>query len=125
MFDNVILPDFLVNARARSKENKNFHVPNKKKIQSLIPGNLVKISNGEERFWVKILQKQKVEDGNIVFIGEVTNKLLNPTQYDLGDEIYFISQNIIDIFNQDYIKWTKENNLSGLGFIASDVNQKK
>lgn len=55
--------------------------------------DLVKVSNGKERFWVKI---KKITDKYIS--GEVVNHLVDvDKKYDYGDVIKFEKNKIIDI----------------------------
>lgn len=53
-------------------------------------GKFVKLDNGKERFFVKVVKKM---DDDIY--GRVDNKLISPSRYDVGDIIIFKKNNIV------------------------------
>jgi len=55
---------------------------------------LVKISNGKERFWVKVI---KIIDG--VVTGTIDNELDDTSKYDFGDTVSFPIGNVIQFLN--------------------------
>ena len=55
---------------------------------------LVKISNGKERFWVKVI---KIIDG--VVTGTIDNELDDTSKYDFGDTVSFSIGKVIQFLN--------------------------
>ena len=75
-----------------------FHAPKSKELEELQTGDLVKLCNGRERFWVKICSKQS--NGNMT--GEVDNALLyDDFGYKLGDIVEFHKDHIFDILDEN------------------------
>jgi hypothetical protein len=70
----------------------SFNGPKREKIKE---GNIVKISNGRESFWVIV---REITDINI--IGEVNNDLLGEQAYNCGDLVSFGKKNIREIYSE-------------------------
>ena len=82
----------LVNARLLAFEfPETFEVPSDATIKKLEPGDFVKLSRNNERFWVRV-------DGFVGrrWHGTVDNKLKNQDDLDFGDSIFFMKKNIYD-----------------------------
>ena len=88
-----ILEVELENAYELHCENpETFDYPSTEEICSLRVGDGIKVCNGDERFWVVI-----VEIDEDKYICEVSNRLLDPPGYDLGDYIYVLKENIYQV----------------------------
>ena len=61
-------------------------------------GSIIKISNGYERFWVKVISK---DDDFIT--GEVANKIYTTDDYDYGSIIRVTPENVYDIYEDKNI----------------------
>jgi hypothetical protein len=61
----------------------------------------VKISNGKEKFWVKIIFINKY---NHTIRGIIDNQLVLNNQYNYGDIVEFYSYNILDYHSKNDIK---------------------
>tara|TARA_B100000886_G_C20224598_1_gene407923 strand:- start:387 stop:635 length:249 start_codon:yes stop_codon:yes gene_type:complete len=66
------------------------------KIENINVGDFVKVSNFEERFWVKIIS---IENNKIS--GKIDNYLLNNKLYDINSLVTLDMSNILD-----YIKYS-------------------
>lgn len=69
-----------------------FHLPN---LTGLKAGDIVKVSNGGERFWV-ILTDTNTDD---TCRGVVDNSLVSPCGYDAGDTLLFEKRNIYQVMS--------------------------
>jgi uncharacterized protein YegJ (DUF2314 family) len=65
-------------------------------ISQIKENELVKISNGKERFWTLIKQINK---SNNTIIGQIENNLVYNTTYNYGDLVKFNLNNVIDYIN--------------------------
>lgn len=81
------------------KEDNNFYIP---MTTSLKIGNLVKIANNFERFWVKI-----VEIKDLYILGEIDNHLTFNESYDYKDVIIFEKCNIFEVFDSNIKETSK------------------
>lgn len=68
-----------------------FRVPSFQLQEDIKEGDFVKISNNKDRFWVKVTE---IFPDNIV--GIVNNNLTCKVGYNLGDEITFKKEHILD-----------------------------
>jgi hypothetical protein len=59
-------------------------------------GSIVKICDGQERFWVTVNQIID-HDGHDTFIGSISNNLLGDNGYDFGDNVAFFLSEIWDV----------------------------
>ena len=71
-----------------------FHLPN---LKGLKVGDIVKVCNGFERFWVILTE---INIGNMCQ-GIVDNLLVFPCGYDLGDMLHFEKRNIYQVDRED------------------------
>lgn len=94
--DHIYYPDLLDAIENNLKNPTTFHLPDQSKINTLVPGDIVKVCDGKERFWV-VITEVKI----IYFIGIVDNNLLNSQEYDYGSKIAFAKNNIYDIYDVD------------------------
>lgn len=69
-----------------------FTIPTEDDLKLLIPNDMVKISNGFERFFVRIIEIR--ED---CFIGIIDNHLRGNYDYDFGNKVRFYGYNIFTI----------------------------
>lgn len=63
-------------------------------LKDIAVGSIVKVSNGEERFWVTV---KTIHNPNSYITGSISNELLGDYGYDYGDVIGFYLNNILDI----------------------------
>jgi len=72
-----------------------FEVPAAEELQAIQKGDLVKVSTGSERFWVKVTQKE-----GAAITGIVDNNLVNTEEHGLklGDTIEFLEENVYSIW---------------------------
>jgi hypothetical protein len=83
----------LVNARLLAFEfPETFVTPSDAVIKKLKPGDFVKVARNNERFWVRI-------DGFVGrrWHGTIDNYLINQSDIEYGDKIYFMRKNIYDV----------------------------
>ena len=66
-------------------------------ISNLKIGNIVKISNNFEKFWVKIIDK----NDNYI-LGKIDNYLTFNKTYDYQDIVLFEENNILDFHNKQH-----------------------
>ena len=81
--------------------NKPIHEPNLANVvlfDKIKKGDLVKISDMKNAFWVKIIKIRKSKH-NRAFIGIIDNQLTN-SDYNYGDLISFNDFNIFDLIKQ-------------------------
>jgi hypothetical protein len=76
----------------------------KNDFSNLKKNESVKISNGREKFWVKILYVNKIN--NIIF-GNVDNELILNSPYNIGDIVQFSFENILDYQSENDINKLK------------------
>lgn len=69
-----------------------FDCPTASELESLEPGRLVKISDGQERFWVVI---DSIQGSSLV--GRVDNQLIGGQPYDLNSAVAFELRHIYAI----------------------------
>lgn len=89
----IIHTDNWVNVNDMKKKNPNFYVPSDEELDSIKTGDLVKICNGIERFFVIV--KEVSLNGNIK--GIVDNYLIFEADYDYKDYVEFHRDHIYDI----------------------------
>jgi hypothetical protein len=76
-----------VDAQAMHKKHPDtFEAPSMEDIRKIKPGNWVKVSAGNERFWIKVLDRKM-----FTIIGQVDNELINTGEHGLrlGDIVVF------------------------------------
>jgi uncharacterized protein YegJ (DUF2314 family) len=84
----------LINAQEMHRNHPGtFDVPEPDEIAAVGQGVHVKVCDGGERFWVKVVSR----DGDTM-VGTVANNLIGGQDYDYGDEIEFKTENIYDIY---------------------------
>jgi hypothetical protein len=88
----------------------NNHI--KTNVSNIKKNESVKISNGREKFWVKILLINKFN--NIIF-GTIDNQLILNSLYNIGDIVQFSYENILD--------YQSENDIYKLKKIMNNVIQ--
>ena len=90
-----ILTDNWINTHEIQIQNPdNFTIPTNDDLNSLSVGNLVKIGNKMERFWVKL-----VEINKDYLLGKIDNHLTFNNDYDYNDMVLFEKKNIYNIQN--------------------------
>jgi uncharacterized protein YegJ (DUF2314 family) len=80
------------------------NLQNKYDILKFKKNESIKISNGKEKFWVKIFS---INLNNNTIIGIVDNELILKSKYNFGDFVEFSIENILDYHSSDEM-----NNLS-------------
>tara|TARA_Y200000002_G_C22584187_1_gene622216 strand:- start:766 stop:1104 length:339 start_codon:yes stop_codon:yes gene_type:complete len=109
-----IFTDDWVDAKEMNYKYPNtFDYPTQSELDNIKIRDSVKISNGFERFWVEVKEKNK-----IYFIGRVDNELLT-NEYKLDDFVMFESKNIYEIRTKEdkelyfkkILKYKKKNKL--------------
>jgi uncharacterized protein YegJ (DUF2314 family) len=84
-----------IDAQEMHKRNpKTFEVPTPDEIKNLKQGDLVKVCENNERFWVTII---KLEDEKIV--GRIDNDLVFRHEFGYGDTINFEKRHIYSIYS--------------------------
>jgi hypothetical protein len=95
--------DDWVDARAMSLEHSDtFEAPDDDALRAIRPGVTVKISNGEERFWVMVTGQGPAEGADPcdwIHRGAVDNGLVFERPYDLGDTVEFRGRHIYCIYS--------------------------
>ncbi len=73
-----------------------FEAPTNEELQAIKVGDIIKVSTGEERFWVIV---EQVHQPSRTIIGKVDNDLLFTGEHGLSyaDEVVFGFQNVYDI----------------------------
>ena len=108
------------------KHPNSFHIPSNEKKSKVEVGDCVKVVDTEygERFWVII--KEFITDE--LMVGEINNTLVGNQPYSLGDKIFLTMDNIIDVHDEDYENWVKENHPNlikkGITYDENDKNTK-
>lgn len=89
-----------VDIQKMNLENPNFfNVPNNSDIKNIEIGDYIKISNGIERFWIKI---NKYNKNKKILSGTIKTHLINKNKYDFNDEIIIRARNIYQITKKDF-----------------------
>jgi len=93
--------DFIIDSWVDAQElhrsyPDKFDVPNNNELDELKTGNLVKICNGKERFWVEL---KEINDSYL--IGRIDNELCTGINYDKNSIIMFEKKNIYSIYDND------------------------
>lgn len=70
-----------------------FEAPTSDDLNQIKEGTIVKVSNGEERFWTHVI---KVDGDKIT--AEVDNNLIGEYGYNLGDPIEFEKRHVYSIW---------------------------
>lgn len=73
-----------------------FTIPTEEDLKQLKESDMVKISNGFERFFVRIIE---IRDD--CFIGMIDNHLRGSYDYDYGDKVRFYGYNIFTVRKQE------------------------
>ncbi len=91
----MIYEDSWVDAQEKAKKAPfTFFAPSISELEDIKAGSIVKICNGDERFWVTV---NLISDEDI--IGTIDNDLLGNNPYKCGDKVKFHKNNIYDIYN--------------------------
>ncbi len=85
-----------------SDHPETFESPSRKELKRLCPGAIVKIGNGEERFWtiVKSIDPADCNDNAVygrAITAEVNNELLFDHGYNFGDIVTFRARHAYNI----------------------------
>jgi len=84
----------LVNAAAMARAHPTtFQRPTVRQLDSICPGNIVKVCDNWERFWVIVTRRD--DDGFIV--GKVDNFLVQKKAYNRGALVRFGAENVYEI----------------------------
>lgn len=114
MQDSKIYTDDWINAKDKYIQNpETFEIPTDYELEDIEINYLVKISNGIERFWVRILDIK-----NDVLIGTIDNKLAYCLNYDYKNLVMFEKNNIFEIHDLEFQNFIKKH-------IENKVNKKK
>lgn len=70
-----------------------FHLPD---LSGMVVGDVVKVCNGYERFWVTLTELTGQLPGDVCR-GVVANDLVHPCGYNVGDEILFERRHIYQV----------------------------
>jgi len=82
------------NARQMNIENpETFHYDPLWKDLEVQEGDLIKIANGAERFWTRVVKTRRNQ-----IIGEVDNCLFGDYPYKLGSKVVYTRDNIYDFY---------------------------
>lgn len=84
-----------IDAQELSKHSTTFYAPNKSELDSIEEGSIVKVCNGFERFWTKVLV---IKNDNIIAV--IDNILVDAKEYDFGDTIKFEKRHIYSIWQE-------------------------
>ena len=74
-----------------------YKAPKDKALRRIKKTDTVKISNGEERFWVHVTNIK----GDEIY-GTVDNHLIHERPYNLGDTVVFRRENVYDIHTKEW-----------------------
>ena len=92
-----ILTDTWIDVKKLQRSHPNeFMAPSESILVSLSVGDLVKIGNNYERFWVKVV---KITTDYV--LGKIDNHLTFNNKYDYNDIILFEKNNIYEIYDTD------------------------
>ena len=94
MILNILSDDWINTHEIHILNSNNFTIPTNNDLNNLSVGNLVKIGNKMERFWVKI-----VEINKDYLLGKIDNHLTFNNKYDYDDIVLFEKKNIYNIHN--------------------------
>lgn len=85
-------------AREWARANpRTFEVPTPHDLRCIVVGQShIKISNGQERFWVKV-EDAAIVDGEACYLGVVSNRLVDGRAYDEGDLVWCLGWNVYGI----------------------------
>jgi hypothetical protein len=99
--------DLLNGVEYNKEHSETFHIPSDEKKSKVNVGDCVKVVDNQygERFWVIV--KDFISDE--LMVGEINNELVGNQPYSLGDKIFLTMDNIIDVLDDDYKKYVKEN----------------
>jgi uncharacterized protein YegJ (DUF2314 family) len=84
----------LISAQEMQKKHpETFCAPSIEELKTINTGFIVKVSNGQERFWVKVVKIDKD-----LITGIIDNNLISTEGYDCGDTISFTTDKVYDIY---------------------------
>ena len=92
--------DDWTNAQELARAHPNtFEAPSVKELEIIVAGDLVKICNGTERFWARVVSVigEEHPGGSRIIHAIVDNELLCNDYYDLGDAIQFRGWHVYSI----------------------------
>lgn len=93
------IADAWVDARLmRMQHPETFQAPTEEQLDAIVPGDSVKVSNGKERFFVKVTEV--LPHGALR--GVVDNYLLGTAMYDYGDTIAFRREHVFVVHDRAY-----------------------
>ena len=81
---------------AQALTSDTFRAPAPEMLANLKEGDIVKISNGRERFFVEI-SKLNAATHDVTIIGIVSNELVCGSEYNVGDYVHFEPKHIYKI----------------------------
>jgi len=84
---------------------ETFKVPSPAELSRLAAGDIVKVSNGDEAFWVQIVSRQ-----DDIFLARVDNNLLFG-RVTSGDLIQFHSCNVYQVWRHGNLSKTSEDGI--------------
>lgn len=97
----MIYEDEWVDAKAmQANHPKTFQAPSDSELDSICPECTVKISNGQERFFVLV---QKVHDDGTIE-GTVNNHLVCGSPYNFGDVVRFHKNNVFLVHTPAFLR---------------------
>ena len=123
---NIPIQIELMDGVEQNKTPKFIPHPSNEKKSKVEVGDCVKVVDTQygERFWVIV--KEFISDE--LMGGEINNTLVGKQPYSLGDKIFLTMDNIIDVHDEDYENWVKENHPNlikkGITYDENDNNPK-
>jgi len=86
-------------------QSETFKIPSKKEIQNIKVDDRIKICNGIERFFVKVVNVEYTDDGEVDCMSAViTTDLVYEYPYTYGDMVFVYPNNIYSILKNDFIE---------------------
>ncbi|KAF0976431.1 hypothetical protein FDP41_004330 [Naegleria fowleri] len=94
----IIFEPKLLNAQQLAKEHpRTFSAPSVADLMKVKSGSMVKVCDGQERFWVEVLKKGSLK----YLVGRIDNGLVGGQEYSYGDWILFKRENIYEIYEEE------------------------
>ena len=84
--------------QAHANYPDRFTKPASSLLEQVTIGTSVKVSNGQERFYVNVTQV----DGDVI-IGKVDNQLVIERPYNYGDLVQFTKTNVLDVHTKEQL----------------------
>ena len=92
---NIFTDDWIDTNKLHLLNPQSFAIPTNSELDNLSIGDLVKIGNKLERFWVKIIQINKD-----YLLGKIDNLLTFNENYNYNDIVLFEINNIYEIYSE-------------------------